>query len=67
MEHYLVAVRDNLGELHALLCKGRGELGNLLSHLDADKYSIENISAINNLSFDIKNFCKKENLETGGK
>ena len=67
MEHYLVAVRDNLGELHALLCKGRSELGNLLNHLDANKYNIENISAISNLSFDIKNFCKKEELEIGNK
>jgi len=66
MENYLVTVRDALGELHNILCKDRGELSNLLNHLDDDKYNIIEVKVIDSVSSNIKTFCKQENLEIGG-
>lgn len=66
MHNYLVTVKDELGELQNILCKDRGELSNLLLHLDDDKYKILGVQAINAVDIDIKNFCKQENFETGG-
>ena len=66
--YYVVVLLDLLGEIEiTTLCKGDGELGNLILHLDRTNYSIKDIINLGDqVEVDYKKFLVSDSsLEIG--
>ncbi len=62
---YIVQLKDLLDkEKRKAFCKNENDLSLLLTHLDKEKFDIENIQAIGEVD-DFQMYCKENSFETG--